>query len=256
MPESLQPEGVEGVGPSVNPSKDGEPADLHGASLGPMSSTNKVRARVLDDPRPSLAPAAARIVDAAQRVLLRKGFGGLTLKAIAEDSGENSAMVQYYFGNKAGLVKAMIDANFREEQQHVALAMSAVTGDDLLPKFVEGLRTISLSRSYRVFFDILPYVLRHEQFKNRMAEVLEWYRQIKLDWLRAEGRNSPAQTDAMLGFAELMVAVVDGLAIQKAVDDEFDLARPYAVLESMLDKCLPELLGTDSGSEQRAGITK
>ncbi len=60
----------------------------------------------------------------------------------------------------------------------------------------------------------------------------------------------------MLGFAELMVAVVDGLAIQKAVDDEFDLARPYAVLESMLDKCLPELLGTDSGSELRAGITK
>ncbi len=144
-----------------------------------------MRARVLDDPRPSLPPAAARIVDAAQRVLLRKGFGGLTLKAIAEDSGENSAMVQYYFDNKAGLVKAMIDANFREEQEDVALAMSSVTGDDLLPKFVEGLRTISLSRSYRVFFDILPYVLRHERFKNRMAEVLEWYRQIKLDWLRA-----------------------------------------------------------------------
>ena len=39
-----------------------------------------------------------------------------------------------------------------------------------------------------------------------------------------------------------MTAVVDGLAIQEAIDDEFDMRRAYAVLEFMLQRSLPELL--------------
>ena len=202
----------------------------------------------VEDPRPALPPTAARILAAAQHVLVTRGFAGLTLKAIAAESGENSAMVQYYFGNKAGLVEAMIDSAFRDDQQAVAEIMSTVTGDDLLPKFVEGLRTISASESFRAFFEILPYAVRDERFKKRLAEVIDWYRQIKLDWLQVDERETPLPLDALLGFAELMLAVVDGLAIQKAVDDDFDLARPYAALESILRNGLPDLLGADLGA--------
>ena len=46
----------------------------------------------------------------------------------------------------------------------------------------------------------------------------------------------------MLGVAELMTAVVDGLAIQEAIDDDFDTHRAYAVLEFMLQRSLPELI--------------
>ena len=42
-----------------------------------------------------------------------------------------------------------------------------------------------------------------------------------------------------------MTAVVDGLAIQEAIDDGFDTRRPYAVLEFMLRRSVPDLL--DSG---------
>ena len=135
---------------------------------------------------------ALNILAAAQRVLVAKGFSGLTLRAIAQESGENSAMVQYYFGNKAGLVKAMIDSVFRDDQQDAAAAMSAVTRADRLHRFVDGLRTISSSRSFRVFFDVLPYALRDEGLRRRMARAYEWYRRIKIDWLRATSRTSPA----------------------------------------------------------------
>ena len=99
--------------------------------------------RAADDPRQGMSPPALNILQAAQRVLLEKGFSGLTLRAIAAESGENSAMVQYYFGNKEGLVKAMIDSVFRDDQQDAAAAMSSVTSEDWLPRFVDGLRTIS-----------------------------------------------------------------------------------------------------------------
>ena len=50
------------------------------------------------------------------------------------------------------------------------------------------------------------------------------------------------EEEALLGVAELMTAVVDGLAIQEAIDDDFDMRRAYAVLEFMLQRSLPELL--------------
>ena len=188
-----------------------------------------------------MSPPALNILHAAQRVLVEKGLSGLTLRAIAAESGENSAMVQYYFGNKEGLVKAMIDSVFRDDQQDAAAAISTVSSDDRLPRFVDGLRTISLSRSFRVFFDILPYALRSEGLRSRMAGAYDSYRQIKRGWLRGEDEPAPEQ-EALAGVAELMTAVVDGLAIQEAIDDDFDMRRAYAVLEFMLQRSLPELL--------------
>ena len=248
MPDPLEPYGADGGTPMVDRQSPGESAESSGESVSWADAAGETRRGMpIDDPTSNLPPAAARILAAAREVLVTKGFGGLTLRAISEESGENSAMVQYYFGNKAGLVTALIDSNFRDDLAGVTSVMSSVTGDDLLPKFVESLRTISAWPSFRVFFDVLPYALRREQFKSRMASVYDWYRQTKLEWLRAEDiePDTQAHSDALLGFAELIVAVVDGLAIQKAIDDEFDLSRPYAVLEVLLQEGLPELLGTD-----------
>jgi AcrR family transcriptional regulator len=214
------------------------------AASGPVLRDEASSSAARADPRRDMPPAAAKILAAAQRILVAEGFGGLTLRAIAQESGENSAMVQYYFGNKAGLVEAMIDSSFRDEQQEVAAAMSMVTNDELLPRFVEGLRTVSSSRSFRVFFDVLPHALRNESWRSRMANAMDWYREIKLDWLGARDERLPVEQETLLGLADLMTAVVDGLAIPEAVDDDFDMRRAYAVLELMLERSLPELLAT------------
>lgn len=201
-------------------------------------------APVAADPRANLTPAARELLAAAQRVLVEKGFGGLTLRAVAQESGANSAMVQYYFGSKDGLVEAMIDSVFRDDQEEAATIMAAVPREERVTRFVDGLRTIGSSRSFRVFFDILPYALRIGGLRARMARVYEWYRRLKRDWLPSEQTPSPAEEEVLLGVAELATAVVDGLAIQELIDDTVDRERAYAVLEFMLRRSLPELLET------------
>ena len=46
---------------------------------------------------------------------------------------------------------------------------------------------------------------------------------------------------------------VDGLAIQEAIDDTFDMRRAYAVLEFMLGRSLPELLESGLPGETVSG---
>jgi AcrR family transcriptional regulator len=214
---------------------------MRAAAGGQDANGVERRAELSADPRERMSPPALNILAAAQRLLVDRGFSGLTLRAIARESGENSAMVQYYFGNKEGLVRAMIDSVFRDDQEEAATAMTTVSGEDRLPRFVEGLRKISSSRSYRVFFDVLPYALRNVGLRARMARAYGWYRQIKREWLRGDEQPSPREQEVLLGVAELMTAVVDGLAIQEAIDDDFDQRRAYAVLEFMLQRSLPEL---------------
>ena len=215
----------------------GPPARASDAPAPPVGA-----AALVGDPRASLSPPALEILAAAQRALVEKGFAGLTLRAVAKESGANSAMVQYYFGSKDGLVEAMIDSVFRDDQEEAATIMESVPREERLHRFVDGLRTIGSSRSFRVFFDILPYALRIDGLHARMARTYEWYRRLKRNWLAPEWTPSPEEEETLLAVAELATAVVDGLAIQELIDDTVDRERAYAVLEFMLQRSLPELL--------------
>ena len=58
----------------------------------------------------TLPPAAQRILAAARGLLEEDGFSALRLQAISRASGEPKASIAYYFGNKAGLVEALVDS--------------------------------------------------------------------------------------------------------------------------------------------------
>jgi hypothetical protein len=57
---------------------------------------------------------------------------------------------------------------------------------------------------------------------------------MKLEWLGAEDGAAGLADPDLLGLAQLLSAIIDGLAIQTAVDPEMDLANPYRVLSRML----------------------
>jgi AcrR family transcriptional regulator len=67
-----------------------------------------------------------KVLDAAEAVVLAVGAGGLTIDAVAKASGITKGGVQYCFGNKDGLIDAMMERWFAQFDSAVA----AEGGDD------------------------------------------------------------------------------------------------------------------------------
>src|SRR3954449_919923 len=73
---------------------------------GPVTDVSAAGGRT-----PSRAVEQA-LVDAAERVLVRDGLGGLTVRAVATEAGVAPMGVYNRFGNKDGLVAAVLARGF------------------------------------------------------------------------------------------------------------------------------------------------
>ena len=189
-----------------------------------------------EDPLRALPETARKLLIAAKEIVAQEGFEALTLKAVSERAGENKAMVSYYFDNKAGLIAAVLDSVIHDEYLASLDRMKDVTPEERIPRLVEEMRRMAASvEDFAVFFELLPHVLRDDVLRRRMAMLFRWYWKMKLEWLGlGDGAKGLADPE-LLGLAQLLSAVIDGLAIQTAVDPEMDLANPYRVLARLLE---------------------
>ena len=54
--------------------------------------------------------AKQRIFEAALALFARKGYAAVGVREIAKHANVNISMINYYYGEKAGILKAIIDA--------------------------------------------------------------------------------------------------------------------------------------------------
>jgi AcrR family transcriptional regulator len=179
------------------------------------------------DPTPDLAPTAARILDAAKRVLARDGFRGLTFETIAKEAGENPALIRYHFGSKAGLLTALVDSVMYQEAIELIEQLTAVpAGDERRKELLalhEGLPEDT--DAYRNFFELIPHILRDGELEPHLRGLFEWYR--KLDaWALKDAGDAEAAAH-IAPMALLTVAIADGIALQKLADPDLDFQPAF-----------------------------
>jgi hypothetical protein len=139
----------------------------------------------------------------------------------------------------------VLDSVIHDEYLASLDRMKDVAPEERIPRLVEEMRRMAASADdFTVFFELLPHVLRDDVLRRRMVMLLRWYWKMKLEWLGVrDGAGGLADPD-LLGVAQLLSAVIDGLAIQVAVDPDVDLANPYRALARMLE-CL-EVVGAEA----------
>jgi AcrR family transcriptional regulator len=198
----------------------------------------------LEDPSGSLPETAQRILAAATRLLAERGYEAVTLENVAAEAGVNKASIRYNFGNKAGLVMAVVDLLIHDECLRLAADTENVPEEERLHVAMLGIRRMILEAdSFRGFFDILPHAFRDPELRERMFSLYIWWYQQNLKWLGLGGSKTAMDSDLLMGLAELMAAVPDGLSVQAGLDPEgFDLTRPLAALEFLLRNSMSQLV--------------
>ena len=117
---------------------------------------------LLEDPMEALPPTAQRILAAAQRLLAAGGFEALKLSAIAREAGESKASIGYHFGNKDGLVTALVDSLAHDSNRGLIEETAAMpAGEARVRALIDGETRIAAdAESFQSFFDVLPHALR------------------------------------------------------------------------------------------------
>lgn len=193
----------------------------------------------LENPMATLPPTAQRILAAARTLLEEGGFNALRLQAISRESGEPKASIAYYFGNKAGLVEALVDSLIHDANLALITETEQLPlGEERVHALVDGeTRIVADGDSFRAFFDVLPHVLRDERLRPRVARLYDGYRETVLRCLGAGGAQ--AAQHRLLPLAMLMIAIVDGLAIQRGLDPgRVDVSAATRLWEEMMQALL------------------
>jgi AcrR family transcriptional regulator len=216
-----------------------------GADTGAVGAAVEHAHFAFENPLSSLPETARKLLVAAKGIVAEEGFNALTLSAVSERAGENKAMISYYFDNKAGLIAAVVDSVIHDEYLDSLDRMKGVAVGDRVECLVQEMQRLdSAALDFRVFFELLPQVLRDELLRRRLALLYRWYWSVKLEWLGVpDGPGALADPD-MLGLSQVLSAVIDGLAIQSAIDPALDLANPYRVFARMLRRSLEDELRT------------
>ena len=154
----------------------------------------------------------ARILDAAERLLLARGMNGAGMEAVADAAGVSRQAVYDKFGSKGGLLRAMVERT--EEQAGIFAAVSAVAAES------DGVRKLTtlcdLSRTSEPAvapFVRVMYAARLDDetaaslFNDRMAARYMVMRHV-VEHLASEGR------------------LRDGLTVDKGTDILWSILNP------------------------------
>jgi AcrR family transcriptional regulator len=217
------------------PSRDGAAGSGPSSSVGTLPRGKAAGASVYPSIQGDLSPTARRLLEAARRLLVSSGFGSLSFVAIGREAGEHYSLIRYHFGNKAGLLVALIDWVMHEELQELAgLRAKAKAGADPVAGLMEICREMILgTESSAGFFDLLPHLLDDDRTRAQLADLYAEYRRLNADGLAAETARQQPETVAAL--AALTVAVTDGLMVQQLIDSSaFDTTYVLALWDSFL----------------------
>ena len=184
----------------------------------------------------------ARIVAAASKVLAEKGYEATTVKEIAREAQAAPGLVHYYFGGKDELLVEVLQAAGQRFHQHMQQFAQHAHTDQPFDAYVQQLyeRVDQEPEVYRLRYESFSLGLHNATIapwvRERLAQRREEIGSVITKILQAvqEPEHVKNSTPDPTTLAALLLALYDGLALQKIMDPNFDLEAAYRLLAQML----------------------
>ncbi len=180
-----------------------------------------------------------RILDAAEELFLERGYEKTTLSAIGERCGISYGSIPWHFGNKAGLLYALVVRTFNDPEQGFGL--------DLQLSLTPGLTGLEQLLAHQSQWDNHPKLpLLHmldDAFREAPQEMIDellavdtkWRERLKV-WVSAtlDGRNPPGGVTTE-GIVHFIISANRGIALARRLDPStFDHLSARAVYRQSL----------------------
>lgn len=86
-----------------------------------------------------MADATSRMIDAAERIVAEHGLAAMTVRAVQDAAGQaNKSAVQYHFGDRDGLVEAVVATRMAPANERRTSMLLALDEDPSLRQLVEA----------------------------------------------------------------------------------------------------------------------
>lgn len=185
-------------------------------------------------PSESIAPTKAertrtQLLQAAEQVLLRHGYAGLSTRRVADAVGAPMSQIQYHFGSKSGLVLALFEsmnARLLERQEclfndpELSLAERWERACDYLDEDIE-------SGYVRVLHELMAAGWAEPDVRDALAEGLDgWQRLLTRAAEQADGAIGPLAPFTPSEVASLVGSAFIGAESQLLLGREDDSLSP------------------------------
>lgn len=173
-----------------------------------------------------LHPTAKRILAAARRIVIERGYQALTLQAIATESGVNKAGVWYYFGGKEQLVLALLEEVAVTESHHFgARPAEDATLDERIDLIVGSAQQVEERvERFAAFYELLPEASRDDELREHLMMYYQGWYAWAGEVLTLPGMNGRRRARKTASLGQFASILLDGIFMQMVVSAPgFDL---------------------------------
>jgi TetR/AcrR family transcriptional regulator, regulator of biofilm formation and stress response len=170
-------------------------------------------------------------MDAAVRVVARRGLHGLTYRAVAAEAGVTHGLVTHHFGTR----EVMIRETLSHAMQQAVEASFLATPVESVDEFAEGLADrIARTIDQHVFsYELGLEARRQPDMLDELRAVYDRYVSLISDQLKALGLRTNA------GLDRLIFAALDGIVLQQVFfGARADTAGTVRALQALLQTLL------------------
>lgn len=175
------------------------------------------------------------LIDSAYKVFARNGYKDASIKDIADYAKITPGLVHYYFKSKEELFFAV---QGKVQREYHSQYIDVDKGSTSLLDVLEEIKTRALKNPdwYRLRYESYAHGIKDEAFQENVSAFLKKGRE-SIVWPLNEVASSKAGNKELAG---ILLACFDGLALQKIVDDEFDIDQAYEILWELTSKYIKE----------------
>jgi AcrR family transcriptional regulator len=174
-----------------------------------------------------------RLIAAGYTLLSEKGYEAATVKEVARVAGVSPGLFHYYFASKEELLIAVLHEAGERYGQLMQELGATVPADHFIEAAFAAVRERVRQEPgwYRLRYELFALGLRNPAFLPVLGEMLAYIRQMFARAFLGLTGGDEARAQAL---AAVVLACVDGLALQTMAQPEADLAAAYDLVLSLI----------------------